>query len=196
MAERSILVKRQPAVSPFFCLLHSFCPLTHLSLSYSFSLPQSLPLSQPHHWVQVCLTFPIVCKAVFAHGGKCWVSVNKWIKEYGLDLLNLESDMRWLLLWFGAIQINTDWLIDWLIDWLNEWLKLIGSHHLVVLAMEPQNLSTLCHVHFQTWIRKIWASLWAAVAQRVFFFFSCLWSWLVLWPFPISGFKVFGRIRK
>ena len=38
--------------------------------------------------------------------GKCCVSVNKLIKKYGLDLLNLESVMRWLLLW------NTVWNVS------------------------------------------------------------------------------------
>ena len=37
----------------------------------------------------------------------------KLIKEYGLDLLNLESVMRWPLLWVGAIQIKIDWSINY-----------------------------------------------------------------------------------
>ena len=52
------------------------------------------------------------CRQVLAHGRKCWVSLNtKWIKECRLDLLNLESVIRWLLLWIGAIQIKMDWYI-------------------------------------------------------------------------------------
>ena len=37
---------------------------------------------------------------------KCCVSVNKWIKEFGWNLLSLENVMRWLLLW---IKIKIDW---------------------------------------------------------------------------------------
>ena len=32
------------------------------------------------------------------------------LKEYALDLLNLESVLRLLLLWIGAVQIKNDWL--------------------------------------------------------------------------------------
>ena len=44
--------------------------------------------------------------------GKCCVSVNKWIKECGLDPLNSESVMRSLLLWVGTIGIKIDWLLE------------------------------------------------------------------------------------
>ena len=37
---------------------------------------------------------------------KCWVSVNKLIKKYGLDLLNLEGVMRWLLLRFDLLPVK------------------------------------------------------------------------------------------
>ena len=48
--------------------------------------------------------------------GNCWVSVNKLIKDYGLSLLNLCHEifiyLFIYLMWTGAIQVKTDWLIS------------------------------------------------------------------------------------
>ena len=47
---------------------------------------------------------------------KCLLMGEMLGEERGLDLLNLKSVMRRLLLWIGAIQINTDWVI-WGLHW-------------------------------------------------------------------------------
>ena len=50
----------------------------------SGSAPRFLPVEK-----QFFFFFPHHCRQVFAHGGKCWVSVNESIMDYGLDLHDL-----------------------------------------------------------------------------------------------------------
>lgn len=93
---------------------YSYCLLIILLLPHCLSLVVAdghQPLSPVLPEVFSCseAVYSHHCCQLFTHGrltGLC-----KWIKEYGLDPLNLLSMMRWLLLWTGATGIKIDGLI-------------------------------------------------------------------------------------
>lgn len=93
---------------------YSYCLLIILLLPHRLSLVVAdghQPLSPVLPEVFSCseAVFSHHCCQLFTHGrltGLC-----KWIKECGLDPLNLLSMMRWLLLWTGAVGIKIDCLI-------------------------------------------------------------------------------------
>lgn len=93
---------------------YSYCLLIILLLPHCLSLVVAdghQPLSPVLPEVFSCseAVFSHHCCQLFTHGrltGLC-----KWIKECGLDPLNLLSMTRWLLLWTGATGIKIDGLI-------------------------------------------------------------------------------------
>lgn len=85
--------------------------------------------------------------------GKCWVSINKSISEFGLDLLQLESVIRYRLVWIGTPQITTDWLIVRVCE-MN---RLAGKRTFYILSLEI--FSGSCD-HFATFG-------WGAATQKV-----------------------------
>lgn len=120
-------------------LTHSVC----LSLSLSDSGGRLTPLSLVVFELSAAFFLPpspTTCSLV-----EWLVSINRLIKEYVLDQLNLDSAVRWLLFWIGSVQIKIDWFNSCDTDTMYIYCYREKWHAEIEKSLSSGSVIILCH---------------------------------------------------